>query len=208
MNEKYIAIIDYNAGNIKSVANAFQKIGALVKVTNSPIVIRNARAIVLPGVGAFGDSMNNLEIFKLTDLIRREIKSKPFLGICLGLQLLFEYSTEKEHNEGLGIFRGYIDKIPEGVKIPHIGWNQVNILKKESKIFRGIKNKENFYFVHSFSAVCKNSSIISSTTDYGTELTASIEKDNIFALQFHPEKSSLKGLKILENFLEIVQEED
>ena len=98
-----------------------QKIGALIKVTNSPKVIRNARAIVLPGVGAFGDSMNNLELFKLTDLIRREIKIKPFLGICLGLQLLFEYSTEKEHNEGLGIFKGYVDKIPEGVKIPHIG---------------------------------------------------------------------------------------
>jgi len=207
MNEKYIAIIDYNAGNIKSVANAFQKIGALIKVTNSPKVIRNAMAIVLPGVGAFGDSMNNLDIFKLTDLIRREIKVKPFLGICLGLQLLFEYSTEKEHNEGLGIFKGYVDKIPEGVKIPHIGWNQINILKKESKIFKDIEDGENFYFVHSFSAVCGNSSIINSTTDYGTELTAGIEKDNIYALQFHPEKSSLKGLKILENFLEIVQEE-
>jgi glutamine amidotransferase len=207
MNEKYIAIIDYNAGNIKSVANAFQRIGALIKVTNSPKVIRNAIAIVLPGVGAFGNSMNNLELFKLTNLIRREIKIKPFLGICLGLQLLFEYSTEKEHYEGLGIFKGYVDKIPEGVKIPHIGWNQVNILKKESKIFKDIKDKENFYFVHSFYAVCENSSIISSITDYGVELTASIEKDNIFALQFHPEKSSLKGLKILENFLEIVQEE-
>ena len=207
MNEKYIAVIDYNAGNIKSVANAFQKIGALIKVTNSPKVIRNAIAIVLPGVGAFGDSMNNLAVFKLTDLIRREIKVKPFLGICLGLQLLFEYSTEKEHNEGLGIFKGYVDKIPEGVKIPHIGWNQLNILKKESRIFKDIKEKENFYFVHSYYAVCENSSIISGTTDYGAELTASIEKDNIFALQFHPEKSSLKGLKILENFLKIVQEE-
>jgi glutamine amidotransferase len=207
MNEKYIAIIDYNAGNIKSVANAFQKIGALIKVTNSSKIIRNARAIVLPGVGAFGDSMSNLEIFKLTALIKREIKNKPFLGICLGLQLLFEYSTEKEHNEGLGIFKGYVDKIPEGVKIPHIGWNQINILKKDSKIFKDIQNKENFYFVHSFSAICENSSIISSTTDYGAELTASIEKENIFALQFHPEKSSLSGMKILENFLEVVREE-
>lgn len=207
MNEKYIAIIDYNAGNIKSVANAFQKIGALIKVTNTAKVIRNARAIVLPGVGAFGDSMSNLELFKLTDLIRREIKKKPFLGICLGLQLLFEYSTENEHSEGLGIFKGYVDKIPEGVKIPHIGWNQISILKKDSKIFKDIQDKENFYFVHSFSTICENPSIISSITDYGVELTASIEKDNIFALQFHPEKSSLKGIKILENFLDIVQEE-
>ncbi|MCX6346908.1 MAG: imidazole glycerol phosphate synthase subunit HisH, partial [Actinobacteria bacterium] len=112
-----------------------------------------------------------------------------------------------EHSEGLGIFKGHVDRIPEGVKIPHIGWNQINILKKDSKIFRDIQDKENFYFVHSFSAICENPSIISSTTDYGVELTASIEKDNIFALQFHPEKSSLKGIKILENFLEIVQEE-
>ncbi|MHB1347195.1 MAG: imidazole glycerol phosphate synthase subunit HisH [Candidatus Humimicrobiaceae bacterium] len=208
MNEKYIAVIDYNAGNIKSVANAFQKIGALIKVTNSPKIIRSARAIVLPGVGAFGDSMRNLELFRLADVIRREIKNKPFLGICLGLQLLFEYSTEKEHNEGLGIFKGYVDKIPAGVKIPHIGWNQINILKKDSKIFKNIKDKENFYFVHSYSAVCENSSIVSSTTDYGVELTASIEKENIFALQFHPEKSSLIGMKILENFLEVVREED
>lgn len=208
MNEKYIAVIDYNAGNIKSVANAFQKIGALIKVTNSPKIIRSARAIVLPGVGAFGDSMRNLELFRLADVIRREIKNKPFLGICLGLQLLFEYSTEKEHNEGLGIFKGYVDKIPAGVKIPHIGWNQISILKKDSKIFKDIKDKENFYFVHSYSAVCENSSIVSSTTDYGVELTASIEKDNIFALQFHPEKSSLIGMKILENFLEVVREED
>lgn len=207
MNEKYIAIIDYNAGNIKSVANAFQKIGALIKVTNSQKIIRNACAIVMPGVGAFGDSMKNLEIFKLTDLIRREIKRKPFLGICLGLQLLFEYSTEKEQNEGLGILKGYVDKIPDGVKIPHIGWNQINILKKDSRIFKNIENNENFYFVHSFSAICEDSSIISSTTDYGTLLTASIERDNIFALQFHPEKSSRKGMIILENFMNYVQEE-
>ena len=207
MNEKYIAIIDYNAGNIKSVANAFQKIGALIKVSNSQKIIRNACAIVMPGVGAFGDSMKNLEIFKLTDLIRREIKKKPFLGICLGLQLLFEYSTEKEHNEGLGILKGYVDKIPDGVKIPHIGWNQINILKKDSRIFKNIENNENFYFVHSFSAICEDSSIISSTTDYGALLTASIERDNIFALQFHPEKSSRKGMIILENFMNYVQEE-
>jgi glutamine amidotransferase len=207
MNEKYIAIIDYNAGNIKSVANAFQHIEATVKVTNSPKIIRNATAIVLPGVGAFGDSMKNLGIFKLTDLIRREIRNKPFLGICLGLQLLFEYSTEKGHNNGLGILKGYIDKIPEGVKIPHIGWNQLNILKKESRLFEGIQDKEYFYFVHSFSAVCENRSIISSTTDYGTELTASIERENIFALQFHPEKSSTMGMKILENFFNFVKEE-
>jgi len=207
MNKKYIAIIDYNAGNIKSVSNAFLKAGALVKVTNSSKIIRNASAIVLPGVGAFGDAMSNLEIFNLADLIKREIKRKPFLGICLGLQLLFEYSTEKEHNEGLGIFKGYVDRIPEGVKVPHIGWNQINILKNVSKIFKNIENNENFYFVHSYYVKCEETLIISSTTDYGIDLTSSIEKDNIFALQFHPEKSSIKGIKILENFWNYVLEE-
>lgn len=207
MNEKYIAIIDYNAGNIKSVENAFQKTGALVKVTNNQKIIKDSIAIVLPGVGAFGDAMKNLDFFNLTDLIKSEIKRKPFLGICLGLQLLFEYSNEKEHNEGLGIFKGYVDKIPDGVKIPHIGWNQITILKKDSKILKNIENNENFYFDHSFYAICENKSIISSITNYGTDLTASIELDNIFALQFHPEKSSLKGMTIIKNFLDYVQEE-
>ncbi|MCL6087591.1 MAG: imidazole glycerol phosphate synthase subunit HisH [Actinobacteria bacterium] len=207
MNKKYIAIIDYNAGNIKSVSNALIKIGALTKLTNSQRVIRNASAIILPGVGAFGDAMNNLEILNLTNLIRREIRKKPFLGICLGLQVLFEYSTEEGRNNGLGIFKGYVDRIPEGVKIPHIGWNQINILKKNSALFKNIENNENFYFVHSYYAVCEDDFIISSTTDYGIELTAGIEKDNIFALQFHPEKSSIKGLTILENFCNYVQEE-
>ena len=207
MIKKYIAIIDYNAGNIKSVSNALLKVGALIKVTNSHKIIRNASAIILPGVGAFGDAMNNLEIFNLNDLIKREIRRKPFLGICLGLQLLFEYSTEKEHNEGLGIFRGFVDKIPGGVKVPHIGWNQINILKKNSKIFKNIENNENFYFVHSYHVVCEDESYISSTTDYGIKLTASIERDNIFALQFHPEKSSQKGITVLENFWDYVLEE-
>ncbi|MCE5329932.1 imidazole glycerol phosphate synthase subunit HisH [bacterium] len=207
MYEKYIAIIDYNAGNIKSVSNALLKTGALVKVTNSLKVIRNASAIVLPGVGAFGNAINNLKIFNLPDLIKREIKRKPFLGICLGFQLLFEYSTEKDRNEGLGIFKGYVERIPEGVKIPHIGWNQINILKTDSKLFKNIENNENFYFVHSYYVKCEDASIISSTTNYGVNLTSSIEKDNIFALQFHPEKSSLKGMTILENFWNYVQEE-
>lgn len=207
MNEKYIVIIDYNAGNIKSVENAFQKTGALVKVTNNQKIIKDSIAIVLPGVGAFGDAMKNLEFFNLTDLIKSEIKRKPFLGICLGLQLLFEYSNEKEHSEGLGIFKGYVDKIPDGVKIPHIGWNQITILKKDSKILKNVENNENFYFDHSFYAICENKSIISSITNYGTDLTASIELDNIFALQFHPEKSSLKGITIIKNFLDYVQEE-
>ncbi|MDD5658894.1 MAG: imidazole glycerol phosphate synthase subunit HisH [Actinomycetota bacterium] len=207
MYEKYIAIIDYNAGNIKSVSNALLKIGALVKVTNSPKVIRNASAIILPGVGAFGNAINNLEILNLSGVIKREIKRKPFLGICLGLQLLFEYSNEKESSEGLCILKGYVDKIPEGVKIPHIGWNQVNIIKNDSRLFDDIENNANFYFVHSYHVNCEDKSIISSVTDYGVNLTSSIEKDNIFAIQFHPEKSSSKGITMLENFWNYVKEE-
>ncbi len=208
MNEKYIAIIDYNIGNVKSVSNAFTKIGALVKVTNNPKIIRNACAIVLPGVGAFGDGMKNLEFFNLVGFLKREIKNKPFLGICLGLQILFEYGTENGSNKGLSIFKGYIDRIPGGVKIPHIGWNQVNIIKRDSIIFNGIEDRENFYFVHSYYAVCEDEKIISGTTEYGVTLTASVEKDNVFALQFHPEKSSFKGLKVLENFWNYSIKED
>ncbi len=200
MNEKYIAIIDYNIGNIKSVSNAFTKISARVKVTSSPKIIRNACAIVLPGVGAFGDGMKNLEFFNLVGCLKSEIKNKPFLGICLGLQVLFEYSKENGSTEGLGIFKGHVDRIPGGVKIPHIGWNQVNIIKKNSVIFNGIQDRENFYFAHSYYVICEDEKIISGTTEYGGALTASVEKENIFALQFHPEKSSFKGLKVLENF--------
>jgi glutamine amidotransferase len=204
MKNKYIAIIDYNAGNIKSVENAFKREGAIVKVTNDKNTIRNSAAIVLPGVGAFGDAMKNLIFFNLADLLKKEIKIKPFLGICLGLQLLFEYSNEIKQNEGLGILKGYVDKIPDGVKIPHIGWNQINILKKDSIILKDVENNDNFYFDHSFYAISKDKSIISSTTNYGTDLTASIEVNNIFALQFHPEKSSLKGLNIIKNFINYV----
>jgi len=202
----YIAIINYNMGNIKSVENAFIKIGAEIKVTKSPGTIVNADAVVLPGVGAFGDAVKNLKELKLYDVIKEIISSDiPFLGICIGLQVLFEFGMEGGKNKGLGIFKGIVKKIPEGVKIPHMGWNRLKILNKKSKLLEGIKDGESFYFVHSYLAECEDKSIISSTTDYGVDITASVEYKNIYGVQFHPEKSSMCGLLILSNFVNIAK---
>lgn len=200
----YIAIIDYNMGNIKSVENAFKRIGADVKVTDKPEVISGANAVVLPGVGAFMDAIENLKRLSLYECIVNTIDGgKPFLGICIGLQVLFEHSMEGAKSPGLGIFKGSVEKIPDGVKIPHMGWNRIKIIKKESRLFKGIVSGESFYFVHSYHAVCTDKEIISSTTDYGTDIVSSIERGNAYAVQFHPEKSSTFGLKVLKNFVEI-----
>lgn len=202
----YIAIIDYNMGNIKSVENAFKRIGADVKVTDDPEIIGKAKAVVLPGVGAFRDAIGNLKRLGLYESIVDTIaRDKPFLGICIGLQVLFDYSMEGAKSLGLGIFKGSVGKIPDGVKIPHMGWNKIAIIKKESRLFKGIASGESFYFVHSYHAVCADKGIISSTTDYGIDIVSSIEKGNAYALQFHPEKSSTFGLKILKNFMEIAK---
>ena len=202
----YIAIIDYRMGNIKSVENSFKHSGATVEVTGDPEVIRNAGAVVLPGVGAYRDAYNNLKKMELIEPIYENIRKKPFLGICLGMQLLFEYSLEDGKNRGLGIFKGFVDRIPSGVKIPHMGWNQLEI-KKESKLLKDIKPGENFYFVHSYHIVPEDRSLISSTTDYGTDLVAGIEEDNIFGFQFHPEKSSTSGQQLIKNFISLAEEE-
>ena len=201
----YIAIIDYGMGNIKSVENSFSNSGARVEVTSDPEVIRRSAAVILPGVGAYRDAYNNLEKMGLIKPIYENIRKKPFLGICLGMQLLFEYSTEGGKNRGLGIFKGFVDRIPPGVKIPHMGWNQLEI-KKESKLLKDIKPGENFYFVHSYHIVPEDKSIISSTTDYGVSLIAGIEEDNIFGFQFHPEKSSTSGQKLIRSFISLTEE--
>lgn len=202
----YIAIIDYGMGNIKSVENAFKRLGTDVRVTNSKRIINNAHALVLPGVGAIGDALRNLEKINMVSVIKENIKKKPFLGICLGMQLLFEYSYENGENKGLGLLKGHVDRIPPSVKVPHIGWNQLKILKKGSKIFSGIREGEYFYFVHSYHATPEDRKIISCTTDYGIQLITGVEYDNIHGLQFHPEKSSNCGLKLLENFSDMVRE--
>ena len=200
-----IAIIDYDAGNIKSVEKALQKLGAEVVITKNPQVILNADKVILPGVGAFGDAMANLKKYKLDEVIRQVVeKGTPFLGICLGLQLLFERSDETPGVEGLGILKGEILRIPEKdeLKIPHMGWNSLH-LQNEGRLFKGLKEQSYVYFVHSYYLKAEEEEIVKATTDYSVNIHASVEKDNVFACQFHPEKSSEVGLEILKNFVEL-----
>jgi len=197
----YIAVIDYDMGNIKSVENSLVKAGAGVKVTSEPGVIEKSSAVVLPGVGAYRDAIKNLEELGLVEVIVGSVRKKPFLGICLGMQLLFDYSLEDGINRGLGILRGSVEKIPPGLKIPHMGWNQIDIKMDDSRMLAGIRSGEYFYFVHSYHVIPEDRSIISSTTEYGSELVSSIEKENISGFQFHPEKSSSMGQVVIKNFI-------
>lgn len=202
-----IAIIDYDAGNIKSVEKALISLGEEVSVTRDPSVILHADGVILPGVGAFGDAMEKLHKYGLVEVIHQCIDKKiPFLGICLGLQLLFESSEESPGVEGLHILDGKILRIPdgEGIKVPHIGWNDLTF-PNSGKLFRGIPEKSYVYFVHSYYLKADDSNIVKATTDYGVTIHASVEKDNVFACQFHPEKSSEVGLKILSNFVELTK---
>ena len=197
-----IAIIDYDAGNIKSVEKALHSLGEETVVSRDPQVLLSADKVILPGVGSFGDAMNNLNKFGLVPVIRELTeKGTPFLGICLGLQLLFERSDEAPGVEGLGVLKGDILKLPdkEGYKIPHMGWNSLDF-PREGRLFKGLGEHPYVYFVHSYYLKAKDDRIVKATTEYGTHIHASVEQDNIFACQFHPEKSSTVGLKILENF--------
>lgn len=198
-----IAIIDYDAGNIKSVEKALLSMGETPVLTRDPEVILQADHIILPGVGSFGDAMENLNKFGLIDVIHEAINRKiPFLGICLGLQLLFESSEETPGVAGLGILKGKIVCIPEGpgLKIPHMGWNSLNV-REGASLFKGLEKEPYVYFVHSYYLQAKDPKIVAATTEYGVTIHASVEKENVFACQFHPEKSSKTGLAILKNFL-------
>ena len=200
-----IAIIDYDAGNIKSVEKAFQKLGADIVITKDPEVILNAEKVILPGVGAFGDAMANLHKYNLVPVIEEVVKKGiPFLGICLGLQLLFERSDETPGVEGLGILKGEILRIPEcgDLKIPHMGWNSLH-LQNQGRLFKGLSEESYVYFVHSYYLKAEEEEIVKATAEYGVTIHASVEKDNVFACQFHPEKSSDVGLQILKNFVEL-----
>ena len=200
-----IAIIDYDAGNIRSVEKALQFLGQEVKITRDREEILGADKVVLPGVGSFGDAMGKLHQYGLVEVIRQVAEKKtPFLGICLGLQLLFERSDESPGVEGLGILKGEILRIPEGEgrKIPHMGWNSLE-LRNQGRLFAGISGEPYVYFVHSYYLKARDEQIVKATTEYGVTIHASVEQDNIFACQFHPEKSSTAGLKILKNFVEL-----
>ena len=200
-----IAIIDYDAGNIKSVEKALKTLGQDVVVTRDSETILNADKVILPGVGAFGDAMGKLHDYGLVDVIYQVVEKKtPFLGICLGLQLMFESSEETPGVEGLGILKGKIVKIPENgeLKIPHMGWNSLHF-QNEGRLFANLPQDSYVYFVHSYYLQAEEPEIVKATTEYSTCIHASVEKDNVFACQFHPEKSSDVGLTILKNFCEL-----
>ena len=201
---RMIAIIDYDAGNLKSVEKALKFLGEEAVITRQKEEILNADKVILPGVGAFGDAMHNLNQFGLVDVIQEVVDlGKPFLGICLGLQLLFERSEESPGVKGLGILKGEILRIPDcpGLKIPHMGWNSLKI-KPEAKLFKGLEDPY-VYFVHSYYLKAADESIVAATTEYSTIIHASVQSGNVFACQFHPEKSSRVGLQILRNFAEM-----
>lgn len=210
-----ISIIDYGMGNLRSVSKALESVGAKVKVTNNPKDIVSAEAIVLPGVGAFCRGMENLEQSGLSPAILESIKNnKPFLGICLGLQLLFTESEEHGISKGLDVIKGRVKKFSPGVKIPHMGWNNIksNIKNQKSKIgneklkiLEDIPDGSYFYFVHSYYVQPEDKDTIIATTFYGKEFVSAINKDNIWGVQFHPEKSSDLGLKILKNFVDLTR---
>ena len=203
-----ITIIDYGMGNIASVQNVFTYLGCETKVTNEPIGLREAHAIVLPGVGAFGDAMKNLHKLKLIDELNRQVivKQKPFLGICLGMQLLANESSEKGLHKGLGWIPGQVIPfdIDQSLRVPHMGWNEV-ICKQDSLLFQNFKRKLDFYFVHSYWFQCSEPEDVYAIANYGVEFTASVKKENIFATQFHPERSHHNGFHLLRNYIKFVQ---
>ncbi len=200
-----IAVIDYGAGNIQSVVKALNYIGCGCIVTNNKNELLKADGAIMPGVGSFGDSMDSMIRSGAKEAVLEFIgRGKPFLGICLGLQLLFPESEESPGAAGLGLLKGTIKKIPAetGLKIPHMGWNSLKILKNDG-IFKGIGGEPYVYFVHSYFLTAEDQNIVSAQTEYGIKIDASVQKDNIFATQFHPEKSGRVGLKILQNFIDI-----
>lgn len=200
-----IAMIDYDAGNIKSVEKAMQYLGKEAVITRDRDMILNAEKVILPGVGSFGDAMGKIRQYGLEPVIHEVIeKGTPFLGICLGLQLLFERSEESPGIQGLSVLKGEIVKIPKGeyVKIPHMGWNSLE-LKNNGRLFKGIENGSYVYFVHSYYLKAEEADIVKAETSYNICIHASVEKDNVFACQFHPEKSSAVGISILKNFVEL-----
>ena len=203
MEKNMVAIIDYGAGNLSSVKKALDYLGAESEITQDRDKIMSASHIILPGVGSFGDAMHSMEERGLVDTVKEAaLSGKPFLGICLGLQLLFERSEESKGVKGLGLLKGEIAEIPRdnGLKVPHMGWNSIKLNQKNG-IFDGIEEDSYFYFVHSFYLKNADADVVAATTEYGVAIECAVQKGNLCATQFHPEKSSKVGLKVLENFL-------
>ncbi len=201
-----LAVIDCGMGNLRSVVKALEFVGfEEVKTVSVPEEIKRADAVVFPGQGAFRKAMENLYRLGLVEPILESIREgKPFLGICLGLQLLFDRSEEHGISDGLGVLRGEVRLLPRGVKLPHIGWNQIE-KQKDSALFESIKDGDFFYFVHSYRVVPEDRGVVATITEYGEPFVSAVEKDNIMAVQFHPEKSQKKGLRLLENFRRLLR---
>jgi len=200
-----IALIDYGSGNLRSAEKALARVGADVRIVNQPAEVLTAEAVVLPGVGAFGDCVKNLVQLELDDAIRQFIQTgKPFLGICVGLQMLFESGAESPGVPGLGILSGTVPRFAgNGLKVPHMGWNQLHIRQSGCPLLTGIANGSYVYFVHSYYATPRQESVVAASTEYGVEFASVIWSGNVFATQFHPEKSQAVGLKMLENFVNL-----
>lgn len=211
MSGKQIVIIDYGMGNIKSVINALSFLGYIPILSHEHTLLNKADGYILPGVGAFGVAMQNLKKHDLITLLEKNILiyKKPILGICLGMQLLAKSSTEEGFCDGLGFIDAVVEEIPNNsnLRVPHVGWNSLTI-HKQNPLFINIEQNTNFYFDHSFHMICQNRDIVSSTTSYGIDIVASVQKENIFATQFHPEKSQSNGLKLLRNFLNFVENDN
>jgi glutamine amidotransferase len=197
-----IALVNYEAGNIRSVTKALEKCGGSIQVTDRADDIRKADKVILPGVGAFGKAMEALTRFGLTGVLQEAAVEKPFLGICVGLQLLFEFSEESPGVRGLSILKGKVCRFPTGVKIPHLGWNQVKQVKR-SALWQNLPDRQFYYFANSYYAEPGDPDVIAGMTDYNVDFTSAVSRDQLFGVQFHPEKSQKWGLKILENFIRL-----
>jgi glutamine amidotransferase len=200
-----IAVVDYGMGNLRSVQKGFEKVGVEAVIVKEPALVARAEGVVLPGVGAFADAMHNLGAAGLDEAVRRSVADgKPFLGICLGQQLLFEASEEWGVTRGLSIFPGWVRRLPDGVKVPHMGWNQVEI-RRFCPLLEGIPEGSSFYFVHSYFVEPADPDLVVGLTGYGGYFASIVARNNIYGIQFHPEKSSGLGLRILENFGRLVE---
>jgi glutamine amidotransferase len=200
----HIAIVNYEMGNLKSISSGLKKVGATVEITKERKSIIEADGICIPGVGAFGDAMKNLTDLK-PQIIEQVAAGKPFLGVCLGFQLIFDESEEFGLHKGMGLLKGRVIRLPETVVTPHMGWNQIQIKQRDNPIMEGVPDRSYVYFVHSYYPVPENPNVIVATTDYGVDFPSVVGRDNIFATQFHPEKSSTVGLKMLTNFLKFIK---